>query len=95
MARALTYRALQGSLDGACGPRNVLPDAVDSIAAREGKQRTDHQEKRHETRQHIDLDTKMLQKVMILGLPAVDAPSAGSRMLLIDTSRRAEPCRTP
>lgn len=51
-------RRLQRPLDGTRRARNILPDAVDSIAGCQREQRTDHQEKRHETRQHIDLDTK-------------------------------------
>ncbi|WP_174990317.1 hypothetical protein [Pandoraea captiosa] len=64
---------LQRALDGARSPGNILPDAIDGIAARQREQRTDYQKKRHETRQHIDLDTKKLNNP---GFAAIVAPKA-------------------
>ncbi|WP_191631537.1 hypothetical protein [Pandoraea sputorum] len=70
---------LQRALDGASRARNVLTDAVDRIATRQCKQRTNYQRKRYETRQHIDLDTKNRKSLRRLHYPgslAIDAPNA-------------------
>ena len=64
---------LQRALDRARSAGDVLSNAVDSITARQGEQRTDHQKNRNETRQHIDLDTKKLNNP---GFPSMDAPNA-------------------
>ncbi|WP_168162909.1 MULTISPECIES: hypothetical protein [Pandoraea] len=70
-----------------------MADAIDSIAGCQREQRTDHQEKCHETRQHIDLDTK---NGITPGFSAFVAYSEGPEPdIFLNSADAAVPASTP